>query len=67
MPDSTTKPHAGQEPLKPCRSPYCECSQGACTHPGFYDAREQPVSDTSRICLGCGTKVLPGEDLTCGH
>jgi len=29
-----------QEPaLKPCRSPYCECDQGACTHPGFYDAR----------------------------
>lgn len=25
--------------LKPCRSPYCECDVGACTHPGFYDAR----------------------------
>ena len=25
--------------LKPCRSPYCECVQGECTHPGFYDAR----------------------------
>ena len=29
-----------QEPAKkPCRSPYCECAVGACTHPGFYDAR----------------------------
>lgn len=25
--------------LQPCRSPYCECEVGACTHPGFYDAR----------------------------
>ncbi len=25
--------------LLPCRSPYCECSAGKCTHPGFYDAR----------------------------
>ena len=25
--------------LKPCKSPYCECSAGKCTHPGFYDAR----------------------------
>ena len=25
--------------LKPCRSPYCECDVGGCTHPGFYDAR----------------------------
>lgn len=25
--------------LKPCCSPYCECVQGECTHPGFYDAR----------------------------
>ena len=24
---------------KPCRSPYCECTKGKCTHPGFYDAR----------------------------
>ena len=26
-------------PLKPCKSPYCECGVGKCTHPGFYDAR----------------------------
>ncbi len=25
--------------LKPCRSPYCECTEGKCTHPGCYDAR----------------------------
>jgi len=23
----------------PCRSPYCECDPGKCTHPGFHDAR----------------------------
>jgi len=25
--------------LRPCRSPYCECDHGKCTHPGCYDAR----------------------------
>lgn len=30
---------AGRETLKPCRSPYCECTVGKCTHPGCYDAR----------------------------
>jgi len=25
--------------LKPCRSPYCECTPGTCGHPGCYDAR----------------------------
>jgi hypothetical protein len=36
-----------QEPAKkPCRSPYCECAVGACTHPGFYDARgSQPEQE----------------------
>jgi hypothetical protein len=24
---------------QPCRSPYCECAPGQCSHPGFYDAR----------------------------
>jgi hypothetical protein len=24
---------------KPCRSPYCECDVGKCTHPGFFDCR----------------------------
>jgi hypothetical protein len=27
------------ESLKPCRSPYCECAVGKCSHPGCYDAR----------------------------
>jgi hypothetical protein len=25
--------------LCPCRSPYCECEQNKCSHPGCYDAR----------------------------
>lgn len=25
--------------LRPCRSPYCECDVGKCTHPGCYDSR----------------------------
>ena len=25
----------------PCKSPYCECDTGKCTHPGFHDARGQ--------------------------
>lgn len=29
--------------LKPCRSPYCECTAGQCTHPGCYDARDEAV------------------------
>lgn len=29
-------------PKRPCRSPYCECSPGQCTHPGCYDARGTP-------------------------
>lgn len=24
---------------KPCFNPYCECVEGKCTHPGFYDSR----------------------------
>lgn len=31
--------------LKPCRSPYCECDKGKCTHPGFYDARDESPSE----------------------
>jgi len=27
----------------PCRSPYCECDRGKCTHPGFHDARHEPL------------------------
>ena len=31
-----------KQPLKPCRSPYCECTPGTCSHPGCYDARGEP-------------------------
>ena len=31
-----------KQPLKPCRSPYCECTPGTCGHPGCYDARSEP-------------------------
>ena len=34
--------HAALE-KKPCHSPYCECTVGECTHPGFYDARHEPL------------------------
>lgn len=29
--------------LKPCHSPYCECTRDQCTHPGYYDARHLPT------------------------
>ena len=38
--------------LKPCRSPYCECTPGQCSHPGCYDARSEPFehpADKRRI------------------
>lgn len=28
--------------MKPCRSPYCECTPHCCSHPHFYDARHLP-------------------------
>ena len=28
---------------QPCHSPYCECERGKCSHPGFYDARHEPL------------------------
>jgi hypothetical protein len=31
----------------PCRSPYCECEAGKCTHPGFHDARHLSMSPTA--------------------
>lgn len=33
---------AQNKDLHPCRSPYCECDPGACTHPGSRDARHEP-------------------------
>jgi hypothetical protein len=29
--------------MKPCHSSYCECDPGHCTHPGFRDARHEPI------------------------
>ena len=29
--------------LKPCKSPYCECTPGHCEHPGCYDDRAMKV------------------------
>lgn len=33
--------------MKPCRSPYCECSRDQCTHPGYYDARHLPFQQNT--------------------
>lgn len=35
--------HIGTPTLQPCRSPYCECEPGKCTHPGCFDARHVPA------------------------
>lgn len=35
-----------QSILHPCRSPYCECEPGKCTHPGFRDARHETAEIT---------------------
>ena len=40
---SDQKPIAAQ----PCRSPYCECELGKCSHPGFYDARHMPCEGST--------------------
>lgn len=48
---------------KPCRSPYCECAEGQCTHPGCYDARgEQPeavavIGDTFSLLWASGDAI----------
>lgn len=41
-----TEIYAAEADLKPCRSPYCECSRDQCTHPGYYDARHEPLPNT---------------------
>ena len=37
------------QPLKPCRSPYCECTPGTCSHPGCYDARSEPFEHPAPV------------------
>jgi len=34
---------------KPCRSPYCECVPGTCSHPGCYDARSEPFEHLAPV------------------
>jgi len=34
---------------KPCRSPYCECVPGTCSHPGCYDARSEPFEHPAPV------------------
>jgi len=38
-----------KQPLKPCRSPYCECTPGTCSHPGCYDARSEPFEHPAPV------------------
>jgi hypothetical protein len=49
--------------LKPCRSPYCECEVGKCTHPGFYDARGEelttiPKNQVEFLLLKANTELM---------
>lgn len=39
---------------QPCRSPYCECEPGQCTHPGFHDARGEAIPQRVITCVYCG-------------
>ena len=39
--DFLIKQHFYGTSTLPCKSPYCECDTGKCTHPGFHDARGQ--------------------------
>jgi hypothetical protein len=41
-PEAVTEINFGNIADEPCRSAYCECDSGKCTHPGFYDARDKP-------------------------
>jgi len=40
-----------KQPLKPCRSPYCECTPGTCSHPGCYDARGEQFKHPAPVHL----------------
>jgi hypothetical protein len=44
--------------MKPCRSPYCECTPHQCQHPGFYDARHLPYTHPKPFnpCQQCETQ-----------
>ena len=58
--------------LHPCRSPYCECELGKCTHPGFYDARHEPTAAAHDdelgkhvVCPDENHRCMFGDDLNC--
>jgi hypothetical protein len=44
QPEDVTEINFGNIADEPCRSPYCECDSGKCTHLGFYDARAAAMS-----------------------
>jgi hypothetical protein len=54
------------QPLKPCRSPYCECTPGTCSHPGCYDARgeawEAEQKALAQQAIKCATETLSDPD-----
>lgn len=53
--------HRPTAALKPCRSPYCECEPGKCTHPGFFDARgttERRFTEDERLHLDQAAEYL---------
>lgn len=45
---------------RPCRSPYCECEPGKCTHPGFHDARHEPLPQEAIADALDAVGELPG-------
>jgi hypothetical protein len=59
--------------LKPCRSPYCECTPGTCSHPGCYDARSEqfkhpaPVQEPYTVVRNAWTNKLTYTCNTCGE
>jgi hypothetical protein len=51
------------QPLKPCRSPYCECTPGTCSHPGCYDARSEPFKHPAPVQEPDDSLLLCASDL----
>lgn len=52
--------------LRPCRSPYCECEQDKCTHPGCYDARGVKAPHPGDALGRCFDCMWTGK-LNCPH
>jgi len=46
--------------LRPCKSPYCECEHGKCTHPGFYDARGSAPDTNPKTRVGLTKPSMRG-------